>query len=98
MSLRFGLLVVAYGGLLWVAMPLEAQSTRTAAQSRSRACRVDSTAQWLTRQRAWLGESKATWSNDSMRKAIIAALGDDTVTLRRPQLGAEFLMNDGVPL
>jgi hypothetical protein len=38
-------------------------------------CRVDSSAAWYKRQRTWFDESKGTWSNDTLRTALLRSAG-----------------------
>ena len=38
-----------------------------------KACKVDSSARWFVKQREWLDDAKATWSNDTMRTSLVRA-------------------------
>jgi len=66
-------------------------SSRSSAQS----CGIDQKAKWYAQQMSWLDESDHRWTNDSLRAALIGALGSDSTQLSRVQLGAEKMMNDG---
>ncbi len=54
------------------AAPLAAQS------SAGRCAPLDTTAKWYAKQGQWADDSKHTWSNDSLRMALIHAAGLDT--------------------
>ena len=64
------------------AVPLRAQS------SAGRCAPLDTTAKWYTKQRQWADDSKHTWSNDSLRTALIHAAGLDA----NPDAGAGALL------
>jgi hypothetical protein len=75
--------VVAAGALAGLAAaPLGAQS------SGGRCVALDTTAKWYARQRQWADDSKHTWSNDSLRTALIHAAGLDA----NPDAGAGALL------
>jgi hypothetical protein len=42
-------------------------------------CRVDSTADWFRKQRAWFDDSGHRWSNDTLRAMLLEAAGLDGV-------------------
>ena len=75
------IVVVGIGALL-VATPLAAQS------SADRCAPLDTTAKWYAKQRQWADDSKHTWSNDSLRTALIHAAGLDA----NPNAGAGALL------
>jgi len=64
------------------AAPLHAQS------SAGRCAPLDTTARWYAKQRQWADDSKHTWSNDSLRTALIHAAGLDA----NPNAGAGALV------
>lgn len=52
--------------------PLAAQAKRGATGAASRACPApDTTAGWYTRQRAWLDETSAKWTDESLRASLL---------------------------
>lgn len=63
-------------------VPLHAQS------SAGRCAALDTTAKWYAKQRQWADDSKHSWSNDSLRTALIHAAGLDT----DPNAGAGALL------
>jgi hypothetical protein len=64
---------VALGMTVVCAMTLQAQQP---------GCGTDSTARWARRQREWLDESRATWANDSLRRALLDPASDTDSALR----------------
>lgn len=62
--------------------PLAAQSAKPA-----RCPAIDTTARWYVKQRAWASDSSHTWSNDSLRTALLHAAGLDN-----PNSGTGALM------
>jgi hypothetical protein len=54
--------------LLGAASPAAAQRV-----SKDRACRVDTTAAWYRKQRAWADESRHDWSDEAFRAALLRA-------------------------
>src|SRR3954471_22812399 len=64
-----------------------------AQQATSPACRVDTTAEWYRRQRAFLDESKHDWSNDSLRSVLLQITGVSTAPLPL-QFGVHVLGRD----
>ena len=54
---------------------MAACATRVAAGQRC--APLDTTAEWFTRQRAWLSDAKRDWSDDAFRTALVAASGID---------------------
>lgn len=79
-NVRRILAALAVTGLAGV--PLRAQS------SAGRCAPLDTTAEWYVKQRQWADDSKHTWSNDSLRTALIKAAGLDT----DPNAGAGALL------
>jgi uncharacterized protein DUF6624 len=64
-------------------------ATPLAAQSAAGRCApLDTTAKWYAKQRQWADDSKHTWSNDSLRTALIHAAGLDA----NPNAGAGALL------
>jgi hypothetical protein len=57
------------------------------AAQRAGSCRVDSTAEWYKSQKAFYSMQGETWSNDSLRNALLAAAGYDAKTAFVPELG-----------
>ena len=51
----------------------------------------DTTAEWFTRQRAWLSDAKHDWSDNTFRQALVAAAGVDTTRPLSVQLGVQRL-------
>ena len=49
----------------------------------------DTTAEWFTRQRAWLSDAKHDWSDEAFRNALLAAARVDGSRPLTPQYGAE---------
>jgi hypothetical protein len=49
----------------------------------------DTTAEWFTRQRAWLSDAKRDWSDDAFRNVLITAAGVDGSRPLTPQYGVE---------
>ena len=76
--------VVALVGL--TAALLHAQS------SAGRCAPIDTTAKWYAKQRQWADDSKHTWSNDSLRTALIHAAGLDA----NPNAGTGALLGYGI--
>ena len=60
---------------LAVAAALALCSTRMDAQ---KVCTVDMPQRWAEHQRAWLDESAHSWTNDTLRTALLRAVGDTT--------------------
>ena len=75
---------IAVAGIAAVLMAaaLPAQS------SVARCAPLDTTAKWYAKQRQWADDSKHSWSNDSLRTALIHAAGLDT----DPKAGAGALI------
>jgi hypothetical protein len=48
---------------------------QAAAQGAAKQCKVDTSATWYAKQRAWFDDSKHDWSNDSLRSALVRAAG-----------------------
>ncbi len=48
-----------------------------AAGAQRQACRVDTTAEWFVKQRAWFSDQGRTWTNDTLRAMLVAAAGLD---------------------
>ena len=61
---------------VWAAVVLGA-ATAGAQGSRAAACRVDTTAEWYTSQKAFYAIPNETWSDDSLRRALLSAAGYD---------------------
>jgi hypothetical protein len=55
-----------------------------------RACKVDSSAQWFVKQREWLDDAKATWSNDTLRTSLIRAAHRESAKPLSVQMGWEI--------
>jgi hypothetical protein len=64
------------------------------AANAQKACRVDSSVRWFVKQREWLDDSKATWSNDTMRTSLVRAAHIETAKPLSVQMGWEI--EDGV--
>ena len=76
MSTRFvAHLTRAVAITLVAAAPLAAQASRSVKSGRCP--EVDTKARWYVKQGAWLRESSQTWSNDSLRTALVHAAGLD---------------------
>lgn len=68
-------LCVAVAAVAFAALPLGAQAKKA---SKAAGCTMpDTTMQWFKDQRAWLDDSKHTWTNDTLRQQIIKAAGLD---------------------
>ena len=66
-----------------------AAATASAQSSRGGACAAfDTTAKWFVKQRQWSTETAKTWSNDSLRTALIRAAALDA----NPNAGAGALL------
>jgi len=74
--------VLHFAALVLVATPIAAHSQQ---------CAVDRQAAWYRGQVAWLNDAKRDWSSDSLRQALVLAVGADTLALHSPQLGATLL-------
>lgn len=59
------------------------------AANKPAACRVDTTAAWYTKQRAWADERAHAWSDDAFRAALTTTAGLDAASLP-VQLGWEI--------
>jgi hypothetical protein len=55
----------------------------------------DTTAEWFTRQRAWLSDAKHDWSDDAFRSALLGAAGVDASRPLVAQLGVQREGNAG---
>jgi Family of unknown function (DUF6624) len=77
--------------LAGVASPTLAQRTPASR------CRVDTTAAWYAKQRAFLDESKRDWTNDSLRTVLLATTGTSAASPLSPQLGFHVVGRDTVP-
>jgi hypothetical protein len=84
---------VAMGMLAAVGIQAGAQKPRQADQR----CRVDSSAQWFAKQRAWLDESKHAWSDDTLRASLLRATGLESVNTLPVQMGWEAESDAGTP-
>jgi hypothetical protein len=71
------------------AVPASAQTAR-----RAPTCRVDSTAEWFTRQRGWLDDSRGGWSDDTLRQRLLRATGLAAGTGVPPQAGWQLVASD----
>jgi len=70
-------------------MAVALATTALPAQSSAGRCApLDTTAKWYAKQRQWADDSKHSWSNDSLRTALIHAAGLDT----DPKAGAGALL------
>ena len=69
--------------LLSAAAPARAQKTL-------KQCRVDTSAAWYVKQRAWLDDSGHRWSNDTLRVALLKAVGASEGTATPVQFGWEL--------
>ena len=49
----------------------------------------DTTAEWFTRQRAWLSDAKHDWSDNTFRSALVVAAGIDTSRALPAQFGVQ---------
>ena len=77
--------------MLFAPTLLTAQSARARAGASAKGgCPApDTTAGWFTRQRAWLDEKSATWSDDKLRAALLT-VGDVSSSSRGALLGYEL--------
>lgn len=66
---------------LFCAVPLGAQGNRGSS------CRVDTTAEWYRSQKAFYAVPGETWSNDSLRRALLGAAGFKADAPFVPELG-----------
>jgi hypothetical protein len=55
-----------------------------------KACKVDSAARWFVKQREWLDDSKATWSNDTLRTWLVRAAHIESGKPLSVQMGWEI--------
>ena len=60
------------------------------AANAQKACRVDSSARWFVKQREWLDDAKATWSNDTMRTSLVRAAHIESTKPLSVQMGWEI--------
>lgn len=67
MSQRFSMALCA---LVVASSTLSAQAPSVRAAT---LCKVDTTAEWYVKQRAWFDDTKHTWSNDTLRAALLRA-------------------------
>ena len=67
------------------------------AANAQKACKVDSSARWFVKQREWLDDSKATWSNDTMRTSLLRAAHIESGKPLSVQMGWE-LQEDVAPM
>lgn len=70
-------------------------STIAAAQ---RCTPPDTTAEWFTRQRAWLSDTRHEWPDDALRSALLSAAGVDGSRPLTPQYGVEPVAHAAVHL
>jgi len=70
-------------------------STISAAQ---RCAPPDTTAEWFTRQRAWLSDATHDWSDDAFRSALLTAARVDGSRPLTPQYGVEPVANRAASL
>lgn len=59
------------------AMALSVLVLCSAPAAAQRCAPIDTTAEWFTRQRAWLSDAKHDWSDDAFRAALLSAVGID---------------------
>jgi hypothetical protein len=79
------------------ASPAAAQKKQPAARATAR-CRVDSTAAWYARQRAWLDAAERRgWSDTTFRAALLRAAGLDAAGAPPVQLGFDVAGIDAPP-
>ena len=77
-SVRSGLVVAA----------IAFTSVTLGAQTKSAKCAMpDTTKQWFKDQRAWLDDSKHTWTNDTLREKVMKAAGLDPSKAAPVQFG-----------
>src|SRR4051812_14380985 len=50
-------------------------AAHTASAQAAKQCKVDTTAAWYAKQRAWFGDAQHTWSNDTLRAALVKVAG-----------------------
>jgi hypothetical protein len=64
---------IAFALSMFVATTVSAQQKKAPARGSQSAanCRVDSSAAWYKRQRTWFDDSKRTWTNDTLRAALL---------------------------
>jgi hypothetical protein len=81
---------------LLVAAPMHAQSAPVSAKpqkvgAKSTACApLDTSAAWYRRQREWLDERSATWSDESFRASLLATSGLSAASSNGAMLGYEI--------
>ena len=73
---------IAVGAMLIIATPALAQRGARGAN-----CGLDTTAAWYRSQKAFYSDASETWSNDSLRKALLGAAGFDPKSAFVPELG-----------
>ncbi|HEY2379501.1 MAG TPA: DUF6624 domain-containing protein [Gemmatimonadaceae bacterium] len=66
----------------------------SSAAGAQRCAAPDTTAEWFTRQRAWLSDAKRDWSDDAFRNALLASAGVDASRPLAVELGVQ---NEGSP-
>ena len=90
MSHRLVWVAVIVAGVIGVGAKTPSGAAEPAQQA---ACRVDSGSAWYRKQREWLNEGGRTWTNDSLRTALLAALGVDPRHLDT-QMGVHIASRD----
>jgi hypothetical protein len=68
------------------------------AQQRASCARIDSSASWLTRQRAWLQDGSAGWSDTTFRNALISVPAFDRAAAQGVLLGFEMADDAAKPV
>ena len=90
--MRFSAFALAASSL-WLAGPLVAQQT-SGAKPLLTACRVDTSADWFKKQRAFLDESKHDWSSDSLRTLLLRTTDVSSSSPLPLQFGVHVLGRD----
>src|ERR1043166_132778 len=93
MSMRPAVSVVAAALLLLPAAAF-AQRGRPGGRGASAGGRIDTTAEWHVKQRAFLDESKHDWTNDTLRTALLRASGVATKAPLPLQVGVQISGRD----
>src|SRR4051794_40667969 len=73
-----------------VVVAQQKKSAPQAALDAGQACRIVQSAPWVKRQAEWFDDAAHTWSNDTLRSALLAATGL-TAPLKAPvQMGVQL--------
>jgi hypothetical protein len=74
------------------------QRARKSASTSAACAPVDTTAAWYRRQRAWLDENSAKWSDDAFRTTLLATSGLSAASSNGAMLGYEIVDAVAAPI